>query len=128
MIKYIRRDTKKARDAVAALEKAKNKKSDYNMPEVNAALAEMFHGKCYICENKDGVSSFQIEHLRPHRGNIELKYDWNNLFWACAHCNNTKLGKYDPILDCSQVDVDRKIAFRKEGYFGRTEKFISDGR
>lgn len=124
MIKYIRKDTKKARDAIAALEKAKDKKGDYNIPEVNAALAEMFHGKCYICESKDGVSSFQIEHLRPHHGNIELKYDWNNLFWACTHCNNTKLGKYDPILDCSQVNVDRKIAFRKEGYFGRSEKFI----
>ena len=78
----------------------------------------MFHGKCYICENKEGISSFQIEHLKPHRENADLKYDWNNLFWSCAHCNNIKNAKYDPILDCTQVEVDRKIAFRKEGYFG----------
>ena len=61
----------------------------------------------------------QIEHLIPHRGDVELKYDWNNLFWSCAHCNNDK---YDPILDCSQVDVDHKIAFRKRGYFGIDEE------
>ena len=83
----------------------------------------MFHGKCYICENKEGISSFQIEHLKPHRENADLKYDWNNLFWSCAHCNNIINAKYDTILDCSQVEVDRKIAFRKEGYFGRDEEY-----
>ncbi len=123
MIRYHRNDTDKARKAVAALKKAKASNSGCNTPEVNAALAEMFHGKCYICENKEGISSFQIEHLNPHRGDTELMYDWNNLFWSCAHCNNIKSAKYEPILDCSQVDVDRKIAFRKKGYFGRNEKY-----
>ena len=53
-----------------------------------------------------------------------LEYDWNNLFLSCAHCNNTKLGKYEPILDCTKIDVDKKIAFRKKGYFGKDEKYI----
>lgn len=123
MIRYTRNDTEKAREAVVALEEAKASNGSYNTPEVNAALAEMFHGKCYICENKEGISSFQIEHLKPHRGNADLKYDWNNLFWSCAHCNNIKNAKYEAILDCTQVDVDRKIAFRKEGYFGKDEKY-----
>lgn len=69
MIRYTRNDTEKAREAVVALEEAKASNGSYNTPEVNAALAEMFHGKCYICENKEGISSFQIEHLKPHRGN-----------------------------------------------------------
>ena len=30
----------------------KSKNGSYNTPEVNAALKELFHGKCYICENK----------------------------------------------------------------------------
>lgn len=123
MIKFSRNDTSKARAAVSMLKKAKETKGSCNTPEVNAALAEMFKGKCYICENKEGISSFQIEHLIPHRGNSELKYDWNNLFWSCAHCNNIKNAKYEPIVDCSQVDVDRKIAFRKEGFFGTDEKY-----
>lgn len=122
MIRVRRIDTPKARAAVRALEVAKENNRSYNMPEVNAALTEMFRGKCYVCENKEGISSFQIEHLIPHRGDVDLKYDWNNLFWSCAHCNNIKNDKYDPILDCSQVDVDHKIAFRKRGYFGTEEE------
>jgi uncharacterized protein (TIGR02646 family) len=123
MIKFSRLDTEKARAAIGALQRAKASKKSYNTPEVNAALAEMFCGKCYICESKEGISSFQIEHLKPHGGDGELKYDWNNLFWSCAHCNNSKNANHGPILDCSLVDVDNQIAFRKEGYFGKDEKY-----
>ena len=131
MIKYNRINTEKAKAAVKSLERAKARKGSYNTPEVNVALAEMFYGKCYICENREmtsmqienkgGISSYQIEHLRPYGKSEALKYDWNNLFWACAHCNNIKSGRYEPILDCSQVEVEKKIAFRKEGCFGGDE-------
>lgn len=50
-----------------------------------------------------------------------MKYDWRNLFWVCAHCNNVKLAKYDNILDCTCESVDDVIAFRKKGYFGKDE-------
>lgn len=123
MIKVERKDTEKARVAMQVLEKAKQKGSSYNTPEVNEALKEMFRKKCYICENKEGISSYQIEHLNPHRGNIDLKYDWKNLFLSCAHCNNIKNDRYEPILDCSEVEVDQKIAFRKEGWFGEDERY-----
>lgn len=93
MIKFIRSDTEKAQTAIKVLQRAKERDSGYNKPEVNEALIEMSRGKCYICENKDSISSYQIEHLKPHRGNLELKYDWNNLFWSCAHCNNLKNAK-----------------------------------
>lgn len=124
MIKYERRSTAKAQMAVRSLMAARYSGKSYNTPEVNAALAEMFCGKCCICESKEGISSFQIEHLIPHRGDDERKYDWNNLFWSCAHCNNIKSEKYEPVLDCTKTEVDRKIAFRKEGYFGQEERFL----
>lgn len=90
---------------------------DYNKPEVLDALKLVFNNKCYICENKI-ITSYNIEHLRPHRNmNLELKFSWNNLFLACAHCNNIKLDSYDAILDCTKVDVDELIAFRKLGNF-----------
>lgn len=125
MIKIERRHTDKAQAAIESLQKAREKNSTYNTPEVNRALKEIFHGKCYICENKE-CTSFQIEHLIPHRGDTELKYDWNNLFWACSHCNNTKLGKYDPVIDCTKENVEELIAFRKEGYFGTEERLVFD--
>lgn len=123
MIKIERRGTGKAQRAVAALQEAKRRSSTYNTPEVNEALREMFYGKCYICESKD-ITSYQIEHLHPHRGNADLKYDWDNLFLACAHCNNTKLGRFEPIIDCTKEDVEKLIAFRKKGYFGTEEELV----
>ncbi|MCD7954187.1 MAG: HNH endonuclease [Lachnospiraceae bacterium] len=123
MIRFERKKTEKSEKAVESLLKAKNAHSSYNTPDVIAALREVFHGKCYICENKE-ITSYQIEHLYPHHGNDDLKYDWNNLFLSCAHCNNTKLAKYDPILDCTKEDIDAVIAFRKTGYFGIEEKLI----
>ena len=112
MVRIERKDTEKAKVAIASLaaEKAKNS-GTCNTPEVNEALAETFHKKCYICENRE-VGSWEIEHLQPHLGNKDLKFDWNNLFWACRHCNNTKSDTYTPILDCTKVDVDDFIAFR----------------
>ena len=53
-----------------------------------------------------------------------MKYDWNNLFWACAHCNNIKLDTFEPILDCTKEEIDNVIAFRKKGYFGTDEKLV----
>lgn len=125
MIRIERRKTEKAQRAIAALQEAKRRNSTYNTPEVNEALREMFHGKCYICENKE-ITSYQIEHLRPHRGAAELKYDWDNLFLACSHCNNTKLARFEPIIDCTREDVEKLIAFRKKGYFGTDEELLFD--
>lgn len=121
MVKIKRRNTINSEAAKLALQEAKRNDSGYNIDVVNTALAEMFHGKCYICENKE-ITSYQIEHLIPHKGDLDLKYDWNNLFWSCGHCNNTKLGHFEPIVDCTKVDVDDLIAFRKSGYFGTDEK------
>ncbi len=123
MIKVERKLTEKSKKAIDSLKREKLKNGSYNTPEVNAALKEMFHGKCYICENRQ-IVSYQIEHLNPHRGNTELKFDWDNLFLSCAHCNNTKSDKYDPIIDCTKENVERMIAFRKEGYFGTDEKLV----
>lgn len=115
MVKIERKDTQKAKAAIASLAAEKVKSSGtYNTPEVNDALQEMFAHKCYLCEQK-GLDAIQIEHLAPHHNNRDLKFDWNNLFLACAHCNNTKNDRFAPILDCTHVDVDEKIAFRRHG-------------
>ena len=72
MIKIERKLTEKAQKAIVSLQKAEANNSSYNTPEVNLALKEMFHNKCYICENKQ-VTSYNIEHLHPHYKNKNLK-------------------------------------------------------
>lgn len=124
MIKVERNiESEKIIKAKEVLEKEKLKPSgSYNKPEVLDALKLIFNNKCYICENKK-VTSYNIEHCKPHKDtDINLKFQWENLFLACAHCNNIKLGKYENILDCTKVDVDELISFRKIGNFSWDEK------
>lgn len=120
MVKIERKNSDKVQKAIDSLKYQKVKGGTFNTEEVNEALREVFHCKCYICEDK-GATSYQIEHLIPHKEEITLKYDWNNLFLACAHCNNSKLSGFDPILDCTKTKVDLLIAFRKKGEFGKEE-------
>ena len=60
----------------------------------------------------------QIEHLLPHMNGRfpERKFDWNNLFWSCSHCNSVKnQRKYDSgIIDCCKVDPEDRISFKLE--------------
>lgn len=48
MIKVERKSSEKAEKAIESLRREKARSGSYNTPEVNAALREMFHGKCYI--------------------------------------------------------------------------------
>lgn len=58
----------------------------------------------------------EVEHLLPHKNGKypERKFDWNNLFWSCGHCNSVKnQEKYDTgILDCCKKDPEKAIFFR----------------
>lgn len=88
MVKIERTNGENAKIAIASLEKEKQKKNgNYNASEIFDAINEIFHGKCYLCEQR---GFYQVEHLIPHKGNKDLEFEWNNLFLACPHCNNIK--------------------------------------
>jgi len=75
----------------------------YNCEGVLELLKSDFKNKCYLCEDKE-PHSINTEHFQPHKGDKNLKFDWNNLFYCCGHCNNTKLANphYDLILNCTR--------------------------
>ena len=81
---------------------------DYRKGEVIKILAKDCHNKCYICEDKP--TTINVEHIVPHRSDPALKYDWNNLFIACGHCNSIKGLKYNNILDPTKCDPEEHIA------------------
>lgn len=116
-------NSEKVIKAKEILEQEKNKNNgNYNQPEVVDALKVVFNNKCYLCENKK-ITSYNIEHLKPHRNEDKnLKFSWKNLFLACAHCNNIKSDKYENILDCTEIEVDELISFRKIGSFAWEEQ------
>ena len=97
--------------ASLAIEKQKAHGS-YNKPDVIQRLKEDSHDKCYICE-LGGLSDPEVEHLKPHHNRTipDRVFDWNNLFYACPHCNNLKKeARYDDkIIDCCVEDPEKKL-------------------
>lgn len=77
----------------------------YDSEDVWEALNKVFHKKCYICETSEPLD-INVEHFVPHKGDEDLKFDWNNLYFSCARCNNIKLAKYDSLLDCCDPNTD----------------------
>ena len=96
---------------------AQKANGSYSNSDVVEQLRRDFHNKCYLCEMKD-LQDPQIEHLLPHMNGRfpERKFDWNNLFWSCSHCNSVKnQRKYDSgIIDCCKVDPEDRISFKLE--------------
>ncbi|MEO1530438.1 MAG: hypothetical protein AAFX06_34045 [Planctomycetota bacterium] len=103
----------KSQPAPSCLESEKEKDGDYKCGDVLERLKSDFRNKCYICESK-APATINVEHFVAHRNDKELKFDWDNLFWSCGHCNNTKLAKYDNLLDCtdSSTEVDKRLIIR----------------
>ena len=93
---------------------AKKMNGRYNCSDVVERLKADFHNKCYICEISP-VQDPEIEHLLPHKNGKypDRKFDWDNLFWSCGHCNSLKnTQKYEEgILNCCVVDPEEKMSF-----------------
>ena len=83
---------------------------DYKCGDVLERTKNDFFNKCYICEYKEPVT-INVEHFKSHQGNKTLKFDWNNLFWSCAHCNLTKSTSYDNLLNCTDSVDEVETAF-----------------
>lgn len=54
--------------------------------------------------------------MLPHENGKypERKFDWNNLFWSCGHCNKVKNQKKyaEGIINCCVDDPEKVIIFR----------------
>lgn len=80
---------------------------EYNKPDVLERLKQDFYNKCYLCEEKS-ISKIEVDHFLPHLNGTHLyrKFDWNNLFFCCGHCNGTKGSNQDTLLDCTSANDD----------------------
>lgn len=82
------------------LEEKSKPNGTYRKEEVRNQLIVDFYGKCYICE-MDDITEIEIEHFIPHQSHdLDLKFDWNNLFFSCGHCNGIK-GERKNLLNCT---------------------------
>ena len=88
---------------------------DYRSEKVISILRKDFYNKCYICEEKK-PTSINVEHLHSCKNNRQLKYKWENLFYACNHCNKIKGSQYDDIIDCTKDDPEKYILIKFKSY------------
>lgn len=124
MVKFIRNRADIQQEISKAKEFLSKSTGEYNQGDVLKALNLIFYGKCYLCENSH-PTTYNIEHFIPHKKDVTLKLDWNNLFLACGHCNNIKSDKYNNILDCTKVHPDKHISFEYlADIFNKNEKSI----
>lgn len=95
-------------------EESRKANGKYDRQDVIERLKRDFHNKCYICEMKD-LQDPNVEHLLPHKNGKypERKFDWENLFWSCGHCNGIKNNnKYDGgIINCCKQDPEKYLHF-----------------
>lgn len=91
------------------------KEEDYRSEKIISILQKDFYNKCYLCEEKN-PTTINVEHFRSCKNNDYLKYNWDNLFYACAHCNRIKGSQYDHIIDCTKNDPEKRIHIVFESY------------
>lgn len=90
------------------------KNSDYTDPVVVKQLKKDFFSKCYLCEQTD-FGNVNVEHFVPHLNKSEeLRTDWNNLYYACSHCNSIKGSRHKELLDCCEESHNVDIVISLE--------------
>lgn len=86
--------------------------SNYKDPIVVQQLKKDFFSKCYLCEQTD-FGNVNVEHFVPHLNQSEeLRIDWENLYYACSHCNGIKGHRHNELLNCCDQShsVDTSIS------------------
>jgi 5-methylcytosine-specific restriction endonuclease McrA len=58
-----------------------------------------------MCQRQGNVSAaFAVDHIIPHKGDLALVFDYNNLQSLCEHCHNAVKQRID------RVGYDKAIA------------------
>lgn len=66
-----------------------NKNNDwkYNRKQYRYMLAEKLDYKCECCNNNFNLDELVIHHVKPHKGDVNLMHDFNNMLLCCPSCH-----------------------------------------
>jgi len=88
-------------------------KTDYKHSSNKDALVTASSGKCMYCESKVTHVYFgDVEHIKPKAVYPLLKFEWTNLGFVCAKCNNAKKDKFNeqtPYVDPYEEDPEEHV-------------------
>lgn len=89
-----------------------SQRGKYRSSEIKEVLKSDSHAKCIYCESKvDAVYFGDVEHIKPKDTYPELTFDWENLGYVCAQCNNRKSNTYDESLPFINPYIDNPSNF-----------------
>ena len=80
----------------------------YRTDSVQSAILADQDDKCYLCE-RIRKTDFQVEHLQSRDKFPDKKNCWENLFVACAYCNQKKSDGFDDICNPTKTNVECDI-------------------
>lgn len=83
--------------------------TSYGEDDVRAQLFRDQDTKCYICERRR-TTDLEVEHVQSQKNNLELKFDWSNLLFACSYCNRKKSDSFDTVYSPTAHDIELEIA------------------
>src|SRR3989338_2605462 len=70
--------------------------SNYKHTDIKKAVRDDSFDKCIYCESKTSHVYFgDVEHMKPKSKFPKLEFDWDNLGYVCAKCNNAKRDTWD---------------------------------
>lgn len=97
--------------------------TNYKVSVNKQALMNASQSKCMYCESRVTHIYFgDVEHIRPKDRFPELEYEWENLGFVCAKCNNSKRNKWfdkTPFIDPYSEDPSDGIAALGQWLFSR---------
>ena len=89
-------------------------RTNYRHPPNKAALQAASFDKCMYCESKVSHVYFgDVEHIRPKDLFPDLEFNWDNLGFVCAKCNNAKLNQWHdeaPYINAYEEDPGAHLA------------------
>lgn len=100
--------------------------TSYKSSENKEALKRSSFGKCMYCESKiSHIDYGDVEHIKPKSLYQDLKYDWDNLGFACIKCNrqykNDKYSEDTPYINPFEenpsdfIIMSGSLLFQKRG-------------
>ena len=92
--------------------KTLNTTKAYDGEDVQEALGEDQHDKCYLCERLC-TTDYVIDHFKCQKKHPELIREWLNLLFSCSYCNGRKSSTFDNLVNPITCNVEEENRKRK---------------
>lgn len=81
----------------------------FNRKQYRVMLAEKLNYQCECCRNTFSINDLVIHHIVPHKGDINLMHDFNNMYLCCHSCHTLIHKRLSALDETSRSDCLKAI-------------------